>query len=340
MVQSASASSAVIARVDRGPITESIHRGHIAVVNNEGRLLHSLGDPQAVTFARSTAKLIQALPVLESGAASDFGLSDQEIALICASHNGEPAHVQTARSLLAKAGADPGDLQCGAHFPFHRPTAKRMKEEGEAPTPLHNNCSGKHAGMLTLAAKLGQSADNYMSPDHPVQREMLLAVADMAGLAPEDIPLGTDGCGVPVFGLAIDRLALAYARLGKPYGLPAARTEACGRIIGAIRREPAYLAGEDRFDTQLIEATGGRIIGKMGAEGLFALTVPEESLGLVLKIEDGAQRALYCAVLEALNQLGLLRPSELKALAAFREPKVTNWRGTEVGVIRPDFRLS
>ncbi|MEC0247305.1 asparaginase, partial [Paenibacillus chitinolyticus] len=211
-----SASSAVIARVIRGPITESIHRGHIAVVDHTGRLLHSLGDPHAVTFARSTAKLIQALPVLESGAASDFGFTDAEIALICASHNGEDQHVRAARSILAKAGAEADDLQCGSHYPFHKPTSRQMRQEGEAPTPLHNNCSGKHSGMLSLAAKLGVSAEHYMSPEHPVQRQMLQAVAEMAGLAPEEIPLGVDGCGVPVFGLAIDRLALAYARLGKP----------------------------------------------------------------------------------------------------------------------------
>ncbi|MFF2155710.1 asparaginase [Paenibacillus chitinolyticus] len=334
-----SASSAVIARVIRGPITESIHRGHIAVVDHTGRLLHSLGDPQAVTFARSTAKLIQALPVIESGAASDFGFTDAEIALICASHNGEDQHVRAARSILAKAGAAADDLQCGTHYPFHKPTSRQMRQEGEAPTPLHNNCSGKHSGMLSLAAKLGVSTEHYMSPEHPVQRQMLQAVAEMAGLAPEEIPLGVDGCGVPVFGLAINRLALAYARLGKPDGLSAERADACRRIIAAIRQEPSYLAGSDRFDTRLAEATGGRIIGKMGAEGLFAVTVPDEGLGLVLKIEDGAQRALYCAMFEALVQLGLLHPGEMEALAEFREPKVTNWQGTVVGSIQADFKL-
>lgn len=331
--------SNTIVRVYRGNITESIHRVHLAVVNTKGSLLHGAGDPQLLTFARSTAKLIQALPVIASGAADHFGLGDAEIALCCASHNGEAEHVRAAQGILGKLGFHHEHLQCGAHEPYHAPTAQTMRERGEAPTTLHNNCSGKHSGMLALCAHLGASPDTYMSLQHPVQQLMLDAVCAMSGIPKEQMELGVDGCGVPVFGMPINHLALAFARLGSPEALPEVRANACQRIIAAVRKYPQYLAGSDRFDTQLIEVTQGRIIGKMGAEGIFALTVPDKELGLVLKIEDGNQRALYPAVVEALKQLDLLSAAEVSQLAAFHTPTVHNWQGTEVGIIRPDFQL-
>ncbi|MZQ81693.1 asparaginase [Paenibacillus sp. 5J-6] len=331
--------SNTIVRVYRGNITESIHRVHLAVVNTKGSLLHSAGDPQLLTFARSTAKLIQALPVIESGAAEHFGLGDAEIALCCASHNGEAEHVNAAQGILGKLGFHHEHLQCGAHEPYHAPTAQAMRERGEAPTTLHNNCSGKHSGMLALCAHLGASPDTYMSLQHPVQQLMLDAVCAMSDIPKSQMELGVDGCGVPVFGMPINHLALAFARLGSPEALPELRANACQRIVAAVRKYPQYLAGSDRFDTQLIEVTQGRIIGKMGAEGIFALTVPDKGLGLVLKIEDGNQRALYPAVIEALKQLDLLSAAEVSQLAAFHTPTVHNWQGTEVGIIRPDFQL-
>ncbi|MDU0201484.1 asparaginase [Paenibacillus sp. MAH-36] len=331
--------SNTIVRVYRGNITESIHRVHLAVVNTKGSLLHGAGDPQLLTFARSTAKLIQALPVIESGAADHFGLGEAEIALCCASHNGEAEHVSAAQGILGKLGFHHEHLQCGAHEPYHAPTAQAMRERGEAPTTLHNNCSGKHSGMLALCAHLGASPDTYMSLQHPVQQLMLEAVCAMSGIPKSQMELGVDGCGVPVFGMPIHQLALAFARLGSPEALPEVRANACQRIVAAVRKYPQLLAGSDRFDTQLIEVTQGRIIGKMGAEGIFALTVPDKGLGFVLKIEDGNQRALYPAVVEALKQLDLLSSSEVSKLAAFHTPTVHNWQGTEVGIIRPDFQL-
>jgi L-asparaginase II len=332
--------SETIVRVWRGSLTESIHRGHIAVVNKNGELQYSLGDPYFTTFARSTAKLIQAIPIIESGAAERFGFTEAEIALFCASHNGEEEHVATVLSILSKLGLASEHLQCGSHEPFHEPTTLSMRSNRVAPTSLHNNCSGKHSGMLALAVHRQTPHDNYLSIDHPVQQLMLQAVSEMSGVAKDDIALGIDGCGVPVFGMGIDRLATAYAKLGQPQGLSEARATACQTIIKAIRQHPYYLAGSDRFDTQLIEATQGRIVGKMGAEGLFAMTAPESGLGIVIKVEDGNQRALYPAAVEALQQLGLLTPSELKALSSFHSPKIHNWQKTEVGHIRPDFQLS
>ena len=326
-------------RIHRGPITECIHRGHAAVVSAKNELLYEWGDAHLVTFARSTAKLIQALPVLESGAANRFGFTEAEIALLCASHSGEAEHVSAVLSVLTKLGRTADDLQCGVHEPYHKASAEAMRKSLTAPTSLHNNCSGKHAGMLALAVHQEAALDNYLSIDHPVQQRMLEAVSAMSGAPREQIHLGIDGCGVPVFGMGIHQLALAYARLGRPDGLPTDREEACRRLIAAIRKHPYYLAGSERFDTALIQATNGRIIGKMGAEGVFALTVPDEGLGVVLKIEDGAQRALYPAAVEILAQLELLREAELEALAAYHKPLIYNWQGTVVGRIEPDFKL-
>ncbi|UJF36307.1 asparaginase [Paenibacillus hexagrammi] len=331
--------SKALVRVYRGPLTESIHRIHLAVVNSKGSLLHEAGDPFLRTFARSTAKLIQALPVLESGAAAHFGLSQAEIALCCASHNGEAQHADLAQSILAKIGLSHTHLQCGVHEPYHTPTAQEMRRRGIQPTSLHNNCSGKHSGMLTLAAYLQAPVDTYMDVNHPVQKFMLEAVSDLSDVSQEEMILGTDGCGVPVFGMTIDRLAVAFARLGQPDGLAAERASACRQIIDSVRKNPECLAGDDRFDTQLIRATQGRIVGKMGAEGVFALTIPIEGIGFAVKVEDGNQRALYPAVVEALHQLSLLSAAEVAALAEFHTPVQRNWQGTEVGRIEPDFSL-
>ncbi|MFC5453134.1 asparaginase [Paenibacillus aestuarii] len=331
--------SDTIVRVYRGAITESTHRVHLAVVNTAGTLLHQAGDPHLLTFARSTAKLIQALPIIESGAADHFGLGEAEIALCCASHNGEAEHVSAAQGILGKLGLTPQHLQCGAHDPYHAPTAQAMREQGMVPTTLHNNCSGKHSGMLALCAHLGASPETYMSIGHPVQQLMLKAVSEMASVPTNQMQLGIDGCGVPVFGMPINKLALAYARIGSLDELDATRASACRRIIAALRQYPHYLAGSDRFDTSLIEVTNGRIIGKMGAEGIYALTIPEQGLGFVLKIEDGNQRAMYPAVVEALMQLGLLQELEVNALASYHIPSVHNWQGTKVGYIQPDFHL-
>lgn len=325
--------------VTRGPLTECVHRGHIAVVDSDGRLLWHAGDPGYITFARSAAKPLQALPVIESGAADSFALTEPELALLCASHNGEELHVKTAQALLSKMGLDAEHLQCGAHYPFHRPTAEAMRARGEKPSSLHNNCSGKHSGMLALTLTLGADIGGYLAPEHPAQRRMLAAVSGMSGVPEANIAIGVDGCGVPVFGMPLSALAAAYARFGRPDGLPEERRSACERLRRAISRHPDYLAGDDRYDTQLIRATNGRLIGKMGAEGVFAVTVPERGWGIAVKIEDGAKRALYPAVTEALRQLDLLSDAELSALAAFHRPIQRNWQGTSVGAIVPEFRL-
>ncbi|MCD1257920.1 asparaginase [Paenibacillus athensensis] len=329
----------IVVRVCRGPLTESVHRGHMAVIGADGRLVAEAGDARLVTFARSAAKPLQALPVIEAGAADAYGFTAAELALLSSSHSGEAEHVEAAAALLGKLGLSAAQLQCGVHEPFDAAAAHRLRELGELPTSLHNNCSGKHAGMLALALQLGAPTAGYMDAAHPVQLLMRSAVAAMCGLSEAALHIGVDGCGVPVFGMALDRLAYAYARLGTPEDLPAERAAACARVVAALRTHPRLLAGSGRFDTRLIEATNGRLIGKMGAEGVFAVCMPGQGLGMALKIADGQQRALYPAVSEALRQLGWLQPGELLKLAEFHEPVQRNWQGTKVGRILPEVRL-
>jgi L-asparaginase II len=325
--------------VFRGTCMESRHSGHIAIVDIDKNLIAGAGDTDYYTFARSTAKLLQAIPLIEAGGTVRYRLDDKQIALMCASHNGEDEHADLANRMLHLLGLDEAALRCGVHEPFDRLTANRLKREGVPSTPLRNNCSGKHTGMLALAQMLGNPAGTYVAADHPVQQLMLKIVSEMSGVPQEHIELGTDGCGVPVFALPLEALAYAYARLGQPRDLTNLRADACRTIINAIAREPYYVAGSGRFDTRLVQVTKGRIIGKMGAEGLFAFTIPERGWGGALKIEDGAERALYPAVMETLIQLDVLLEEEIQELSPFHRPLITNCHNAVVGEIRPSFKL-
>lgn len=330
---------ALLVRVYRGSLVESAHRGHAAVVTSQGKLAAYLGDPGQMIYARSSAKPLQAIPVVESGAADRFGLTPSEVALICASHGGEERHVAGVRSMLSKIGHGEVCLQCGPHEPLHADSARSLRAAGQPPLRVHNNCSGKHAGMLALAAHLGVSSEGYLQPEHPVQRRMLETIAGMTGLGAADIPLGVDGCGVPVYALPLMRLACAYARLAGGGSLPPERAEACRRIVAALAGHPFELAGTDRFDTALIEATSGRVIGKMGAEGVYGAVDTASGDGMAVKIEDGSKRALHPTVVELMRQCGWITAEERGKLARFHAPSVTNWRGDEVGRIEAEFVL-
>ncbi len=326
-----------VVAVTRGEMVESRHLGTIAVADTAGGMLASLGDAGRVVYARSAAKLLQVIPLVAAGAAERYGFTDSELAVACASHNGESEHIEAVSSLLGKLGLDAAKLQCGPHAPYHAPSAEQILRRGERFTSLHNNCSGKHSAMLALALHRGDSLETYMEPAHPVQQLMLGVVSELSGVPADEIPLGVDGCGVPVFGMPLLTLAAAYARLGEPSGLAPITASACSRVLGAIRAHPSLLAGNDRFDTALIRATSGRIVGKMGAEGVFAACLPERGLGLAVKIDDGSLRALYPVVVEALRQLDWLTAAELELLAPFHKPPVRNWRGDIVGAVIPEF---
>lgn len=333
-------SSEKVVEVQRAGLKESAHNGFIVVVDDSGRVLHAIGNPNEIVFARSAAKPLQALAILDYGAIEKYGFHAEEIALMCASHNGESLHVNAVNKMLDKMDLTDSDLTCGIHMPFHRATTDEMTRMQMAATTLHNNCSGKHAGMLALAKTLDEPTLDYAKPDHPVQLAMRTVVAEMAGIPVEQLTIGIDGCGVPVFALPLANLATAYARLGTGHACSDIRKNSAVTILSAIRKYPEYLAGDDRYDTILIRTTSGRVIGKMGAEGVFALTVPSQRLGIGFKIEDGNFRALYPIVSETLHQLELISDEEYGILNNWHPPIIRNHAGTEVGRIMTCFKLN
>jgi L-asparaginase II len=321
--------------VRRGAVVESVHRAIVAVVDPGGKILARLGDPAPVTFLRSAAKPFQALALVESGGAEAFGLTDPELAIIAGSHSGEDRHVKVVEGILARGGLGPEALQCGIHRPYHGPTAERL---GTQATVLHHNCSGKHAGMLLLAKHLGAPVKDYIDPDSPGQRRIRKTLAEVAGLRPAQVKLGTDGCSAPNFAISVKAMAVAFARLGVPERSPA-HVEALRRVRDAMLFHPAMVAGEDRFDTDLMEAFAGALVSKSGAEGVEGAAVSGKAWGIAVKIEDGNQRAVPPVMLEALRQLRVARAAHLKAVDVHLNGVMRNWAGREVGGMEPRFRL-
>jgi L-asparaginase II len=318
--------------ITRGDVVESLHRVHAAAIGADEVLVAAARDSGLVTMWRSCAKLFQVIPFVTSGGFDELGWGEEELALACASHGGEPEHVAIATRMLASMGLEEGDLACGPHEPLSVRGAKLWRESGQPLSRLHNNCSGKHAAMIARAKTSGWAIRGYEQSDHPVQRACLGEVSAWSGVPLDDMPIGVDGCGVTVMALALDRMALAYSRWGRAVESGDA---APARVAAAIRRHPELLGGTERFDTVLLQETDGAIIAKIGAEGVHSVTVPAIGLGLAVKVEDGAMRAQQVAVLSALQQLGLL-PAELSPrLADFAYRTVRNTRGERVGEIRP-----
>lgn len=337
-----------LVEVTRGGITESRHRGHIVAVEPDGSIAAYLGAPETVTYLRSSAKPHQAIPLVASGAANRFGFTEKEIALACASHSGEPIHTEVAASMLRKIGLGPEALKCGVHEPFSPQVARELRNKGETPNVLQNNCSGKHAGMLALALHIGAPIETYDEPGNPVQLAIGKVVSSFSGIAIEDIAVGTDGCGVPVFGITVKAMALMYARLVSPTSDFDEQTKsACARIVAAMTTFPELIGGtSDRLDTEIMRAAPGRLVSKVGAEGVYTVGVlPSRDwphgLGLALKIEDGDDhRARPTVVIESLRQLGILADESLEAVARYAFFPVRNRRGDVVGEVTPEFKLN
>ena len=336
-----------LVEVRRGAITESRHRGHIAAVRADGFVVSYAGAPETVTYLRSSAKPLQVIPFLLSGAADRFRFTDREIALACGSHSGEPIHTKLAAEMLAKIGVDASLLQCGVHEPFSIEAAQALREKGEAPTVLHNNCSGKHVAMLAFAKHIGAPLENYYSPQNPIQLEIGRTVSKFSGVPVEDLSVGVDGCGVPVFGLGIRAMALAFARLvSPPKEFEEPLRKACERVVQAMTRYPELVGGTtDRLDTEIMRAAPGAIVSKIGAEGVYTAGVLPceewpQGIGLALKIEDGDDhRARPTVTIESLRQLGVLRDQSLEHVARYAFFPVKNRPGEVVGEIRPSFSL-
>jgi L-asparaginase II len=339
----------VLVEVLRGGAVESFHRGAVAVVDARGSLVAALGDVARAVFPRSAVKVLQALPLVASGAADALQLTDEELALACASHGGEEAHVHAAASMLAKAGLDASALECGAHWPYHDATAKAMARRGEAPGALHNNCSGKHAGFLCLGCHLARAAGRpdaaafvrgYVRPDHPLMHEVSAALQAATGCDLARAPRGTDGCSIPTFAIALEQLALAFARVATGTGLGDANARAARRLREAVARHPYMAAGSGRFDTRVMEHFGARVFCKAGAEGVQCAALPTLGLGVAIKMDDGnnsrAAEVVQAAVIEALLAPP---PADATFLRGFSDAPLANWNGIEVGRLRATVAL-
>ena len=279
---------AVIAYQYRGELVDQVHRGHIAVADHTGKILWKLGDPERLTFARSSAKPLQAIPVAESGALEHYGITPQELAVICSSHNGEPFHVKAVESILRKAGLSPDQLCCGSEYPMYVPAEDALKIAGIPRAPIYCDCSGKHAGMLITARHLGESLENYTALEHPVQQRILSVFAEMCGVETSDVQLAVDGCGVPVHALPLYRLAQGYARMSLPTLFDPTRAAVLRRITSAMTAHPEMVAGTDRICTQLMAAFGDRIFCKSGASAFYAVGIKDKGIGKGKTREDHA----------------------------------------------------
>ncbi len=324
----------VLVEVLRGRLVESRHRGAVAVVDGTGRTVLAVGDIEQAVFPRSAVKVIQALPLVEGGAADALGFGNRELALACASHSGEPEHTELAASMLARAGLDKSDLECGTHWPREVPS-RELASANRRPSALHNNCSGKHAGFLCACRLAGRETSGYVEADHWMQQEARACLQAVTGAPHSEASRGTDGCSIPTYAVPLKSLALGFARLATGQGLSPARAKAAARLFHACMSEPFYVAGTGRADTLMMEAGRGRIFVKTGAEGVYCAAVPELGFGIALKCDDGATRAAETAVAAVLAKLlptGDDLAAELQTLAM---QKLVNWNGIEVGAVRP-----
>jgi len=331
----------VLVEALRGGVAESLHRGAFAVLDADGGVLQAVGDIEHPVFPRSAVKVLQALPLVESGAADALGLSDAELALACASHGGEPRHAETSASMLAKAGVDLSALECGAHWPYNDAATKALARAERQPSALHNNCSGKHAGFVCLGCHMAGNSDRrsfisgYVKPDHAVMREVTAALQATTGWNLADTPVGTDGCSIPTYAVPLRHLAHAFARVATGNGLRPGHAKAAARLRAAVARAPQMVAGTGRFDSRVMERFGERIFCKVGAEGMYCAALPERGLGIAIKMDDGNNARASEVVMAALiAQLLPLSDEDALFMRTFSDVALTNWNGIEVGRLR------
>lgn len=334
-------SNPILVEALRGGAIESFHRGAFAVVDADGAVVAQAGTIDHPVFPRSAVKVMQALPLVASGAADRFGLTAEQLALACASHGGEPRHVAAAAAMLAQAGVDGDALECGAHWPYREDNQRAMATRGEAPTALHNNCSGKHAGFVCLGCLLAEGSDRrallqgYVKPGHPVMREVTAALQAATGHDLAQAPVGTDGCSIPTYAIPLRALALGFARIGTGTGLSPAHAGAARRLRAAVAEHPFMVAGSGRFDTRVMERLGARVFCKVGAEGVYGAAFPEAGLGVAVKMDDGnnarAAEVVMAGLIEAHVRLDDAERAFVHELA---DLPLRNWNGLDVGRLR------
>ncbi|MDF0726534.1 asparaginase [Cytobacillus sp. S13-E01] len=328
-----------LVNVVRGNHIESIHKGHIAVVDAKGTLLYGVGNPNAKVYARSSMKPIQAIPVVETGAADYYEFSAADLSLCCASHNGEVMHTDRVLSILKRVELADTALQCGTHIPRWQDTYKQLILAGQEVTPLYNNCSGKHTGMLATAKYMNEPIETYYALNHPVQQRILKSVSEICEFPSDEIEIGIDGCGVPVHGLPLQSLAYGYARMASSEKLGETRGKAVKRITNAMTSAPEMVGGTNRFCTDFMKVGKGRFFAKAGAEAVYCIGDNETGIGVAIKIEDGNGRAMYPVAVEVLHQLKLIDQVQTKELMDYYHPKLRNARNEVIGELVANFRL-
>jgi L-asparaginase II len=330
----------VLVEAVRGALTESRHRGAVAVVDAAGRSVLALGDVERPVYPRSAVKALQALVLMESGAADRFGFTDEELAIACASHAGEPGHITTVTRMLRRAGLAADALECGPHWPLHQPSALALARSGATAAPIHNNCSGKHAGFLCSACAMGATHQGYGTPSHPVQRAVQATLENLTGCRLDEDRRAVDNCSVPTWAIPLNDLALAFARFGTGKGLPAPRAKAASRLRAACAAAPWHVGGTGRFCTEVMQRLGARVFVKSGAEGVLCGALPSQGLGLAIKCDDGAGRAGQVMMAAVVARLLPLDAEERDFLARFVRPTLHDWNGAAVGELKPTELLS
>jgi L-asparaginase II len=324
-------SNPVLVEVTRGNRVESRHSGSVVVVDAAGKTVFSVGDIDSPVFPRSACKAMQALPLVESGAADAYGFGQKELALSSSSHSGEPEHVALAASMLKAAGRGVADLECGAHWSFEQKVLNNQARTLDRPTALHNNCSGKHAGFVCAACQMGQDPKGYVNYEHPLQAEIRDIMSDLTGSLIDRNNCGIDGCSIPTYAVPLKALARGFAKMGTGRGIGSERAKASKRIIDACMAEPFYVAGTDRACTKLMQLAAGRIFAKTGAEGVFCAVLPELGYSIALKCDDGATRAAESMVAGVLARFFANDPAIQAQLLDIANHTMRNWNGIEVG---------
>ncbi|MCL1992340.1 MAG: asparaginase [Spirochaetes bacterium] len=330
---------ALIAKKYHGEIVDLHHYGHIAVADTQGKILWQLGDPQRVVFSRSSAKPMQAVPVAESGALDEYGITEKELAVMCASHYAEDIHTEAVFSILKKAGLDESRLQCGTHYPLASYMKNKFIVGGIKPSEVHNNCSGKHSGMLIATKMRSENLSDYYLPAHPHQMRITQAIAQICDYPAEQIVIGSDGCGVPVHAMPMYKFAQGYAKMSRPQTLGEGREKTVRRITQAMTDNAQMLGGTGDFTTALTQAFGGRLFCKGGASGFFAIGLKDKGIGIAVKMEDGSSDIIPLAVLQTLVQMGEITKSEAQGLAGFNESVSLNRKKEVIGKTVADFVL-
>jgi L-asparaginase II len=315
----------------RGKTQESRHLVDAVVVDSHGKVIESFGDCEQLVFPRSAIKMIQALPLLESGAAEKLKLSEKEIALACASHKGEPQHTEVVQVWLARLGLGEKDLECGSHWPSDEATKFAMICEGKKPCAFHNNCSGKHAGFLSTAVYLGEPTANYIQYDHPVQKNLRRVLSEISQYNYDHASWGVDGCGIPTYAVPLKVIAKAMAALLPEASADSLRKAAAKKILSAVSSEPSMISGTQGLCSRIVRISDGRAIAKTGAEGVYTALIPEKGIALALKVRDGASRASELAALYLIEKLGGLTSTEAENLRASTAAVIKNWVGLKVG---------